>query len=363
MQVLFLSDKRTSKFSGPLRDSDCEGVIVAIEEGVNPLVGYFRLLLRTVRRLRRSKPDVIVGNYAGVVGLIAVVCGRLFGIPSVVRMGGDPLPAHRERRAEFGRRGEYASVLKYTVLIFTVRVKFRFATGLIVVSEDLKDRIAPQVACPPDRIVVVRPSIEVERFDTDGSDRASGDGGSSRTVLTVTNFRYEGKLEGVRDSLSAMEPVLEEFEDVEYVVAGDGVYRDEAVSVADRLFEDEAVRRRVEFPGFVDEIESLYREADVFLYVSYVDGYPNVVQEAQASGLPVVATPSHGVAEQIEDGQTGCLIEAGDTAAIADAVVRLIEDSDERERIGRAARDRVRATGTSEAIGRELEEKLRTFVR
>ncbi|QHS17314.1 glycosyltransferase [haloarchaeon 3A1-DGR] len=363
MEVLVLSDKRTSKFSDPLRESDCEGVVVVPDDGDLTLVGYLDLLIETIRRLCRSKPNVIVGNYTGIVGLIAVVCGRLVGTPSVVRMGGDPLPAHRERRDEFRRRGEYTSVLKYTVLIFTVRVILRFASGFIVVSEDLKERVAPQVACPPSQIVVVRPSIDINRFHNDRLSPARTDEKSPQTVLTVTNFRYEGKLEGVRDSLSAMQPVLTEHEDVEYIVAGDGIYRDEAISYADRLFKDESVRQRIEFPGYVNEIDSLYREADVFLYVSYVDGYPNVVQEAQASGLPVVATPSYGVSEQIEDGDTGYLINAGDVIAISDAIVTLLDHPDERERIGQAARARVRTTGAPEVIGRKLRERLQTFVR
>lgn len=362
MNVLFLSDKRTSKFSDPLRESDCESVIVTPEDGANRLVGYVYLLFGTIHYLSRSKPDVIVGNYAGVVGLIAVACGRLIGVPAVVRMGGDPLPAHRERRAEFWKRSEYRSVLKYTLLIGTVRSILRFATGFIVVSADLKERIEPQVTCPPGRVIVVRPAIDVERFRDDGSDPERAAKDSSQIVLTVTNLRYEGKFDGVRDSLSAMRPVLTEHDDVRYVVAGDGIYRNEAISYADRLFEDGEVRRRVEFPGYVDDVANLYREADVFLYVSYVDGYPNVVQEAQASGLAVVATPSHGVAEQVEDGETGYLVDAGDSTAISDTVSKLLNNHTERERVGQAARIRMRKSGTPEAIGQVLKERLRTFV-
>lgn len=362
MEVLLLSDKRTTKFSEPLLSSDCEGKVIAPDDGGHALVGYLQILIYTIRYLTWSRPDVIVGNYAGVVGLIAVVCGRLIGVPAVVRMGGDPLPAHRERRAEFRRRREYQSVLKYTVLIVTGRIVLRFATGFIVVSEDLKERIVPQVACSPENIVVVRPAIDVKRFHDDGSNPEQAVEDSSQTVLTVTNLRYEGKLDGVRDSLSAMRSVLTKHNDVRYVVAGGGTYRNDAISYADRLFESEEVRRRVEFPGYVDNVARLYREADVFLYISYVDGYPNVVQEAQASGLAVVATPSHGVAEQIEDGETGYLIDTGDSTAISNTVSRLLDNYTEREQVGQAARDRIRKSGTPEAIGQVLKERLRTFV-
>jgi glycosyltransferase involved in cell wall biosynthesis len=74
-------------------------------------------------------------------------------------------------------------------------------------------------------------------------------------------------------------------------------------------------------PGVLDE-------ADVFVNSSVVDNQPVSVLEAFAAGLPVVSTPTGGIANMIRDGETGLLVPSGDPAAMAKAVISLFEDPD-----------------------------------
>ena len=64
----------------------------------------------------------------------------------------------------------------------------------------------------------------------------------------------------------------------------------------------------------------LYALADVFVYVSDLDGYPNVVLEAQTAGVPVVANDAHGMCDQITDGETGYLVDPEARRALFDRV-------------------------------------------
>ena len=90
--------------------------------------------------------------------------------------------------------------------------------------------------------------------------------------------------------------------------------------------------------GSVPTALSHFAEADIFALTSRSDQFPLVVLEAMALGLAVVAFSVGDVAEQL--GDTGVLIEPGDREAMAAAITRLIDDGDERRRLGAAARGR-----------------------
>jgi glycosyltransferase involved in cell wall biosynthesis/predicted metal-dependent phosphoesterase TrpH len=106
--------------------------------------------------------------------------------------------------------------------------------------------------------------------------------------------------------------------------------------------EEEHLRQRLEdrasFLGWLegDELARAYASADLFLFASRTDTFGQVIVEAQASGLPVVAVAEGGPLSLIEDGETGRLA-AADPAALAGAVLDLLGDELQRERIRRAA--------------------------
>src|SRR5690606_17501142 len=84
------------------------------------------------------------------------------------------------------------------------------------------------------------------------------------------------------------------------------------------------------------------------------DGLPNVLMEAQSQRLACLSTPVGGVPEVIRSGETGLLVQPENSAALADALVRLVRDPDLRERLGRAGEAHVRANFDSRAGLRTL---------
>jgi len=95
------------------------------------------------------------------------------------------------------------------------------------------------------------------------------------------------------------------------------------------------------------EVMEHYRRADVFVLPSVVaedgdrDGIPNVLLEAMAMQLPAVSTTVSGIPELVEDGANGCLVPAGDDAALADALAQLLDNATLRESLGKAGRVKV----------------------
>lgn len=115
---------------------------------------------------------------------------------------------------------------------------------------------------------------------------------------------------------------------------------------------------RVHFPGGVahDELPDLFRAADVFVLPAVhdpagnVDGLPNVILEAMASGLPVVASGISGIPLAVVDGETGLLVPEGDVVALAGALARLVEDPGLAREMGARGRRRAVAELTWDAV-------------
>jgi len=106
------------------------------------------------------------------------------------------------------------------------------------------------------------------------------------------------------------------------------------------------LKGKVQFLGAMphEELVSLYSEADIFVLASVVapsgdrDGIPNVILEAMASSLPVVASAISGIPEAVLDGKTGLLVPQRNLEAMADAVEKLANAPDLRQGLGRAGR-------------------------
>ena len=109
------------------------------------------------------------------------------------------------------------------------------------------------------------------------------------------------------------------------------------------------------FLGEVDYVSSLYRTASVFCLLSQTEGLPNVVLEAMAAGLPVVATNTGGTGEVVVDGKTGFLTEVGQPNEAAEHISNLLLSPDLARNMSQSARDRVESVFSMERMMSTLE--------
>jgi len=110
---------------------------------------------------------------------------------------------------------------------------------------------------------------------------------------------------------------------------------------------------RMEFLNERDEMDLVYREADLMVMTSEWEGTPNALLEAMAHGVPVVATCVGGIPEILGCGR-GLLTEPRDERGIAAAVIQLIESSDLRQDLGRRGRDYVTRVHSLDALQSQL---------
>jgi len=117
---------------------------------------------------------------------------------------------------------------------------------------------------------------------------------------------------------------------------------------------------RVRMTGYDTDPEKYLAMADLLCLPSYREGFPNVVIEAGALGVPTVGTRINGLRDAVVDGVTGLLVPAKNAAALAEALASLLKNEPKRKQMGNAARERVRNLFDSRVVNsRVLEEYKR----
>lgn len=357
--VVAFSDHRPEKIKDPFLTLSETYIPVTVESRGSPF-RYFVSIIRGVQTVLRADPEILVTDHTGPLSFVAAILSIVFGRPLVVRTGGNPVEAKRRRIAETRENNRYGRWLIHKLHELNIWFVLRVADGYIAVSDSHKQELVAETSVSPERVRVV--PVPIRTWEFNESDPYPLD--TSLTVedatilLTVTNLGFEGKCAGVRDLGSGVLATLAANDDLVWIIAGDGKYRDSLQSQIETLAEQQSVNDRVHFVGFVSDIASLYALADVFIYASEVDGYPNVILEAQASKLPVVANPEHGIVEQIKDDVSGVFVNPTDPEDVMAAIQRLLDNPNYRRDIAIGGYKRVCKENTPEVVAQQMLQEL-----
>ncbi len=264
------------------------------------------LLYRAAARALRAmiaagaRFDLIDAHYFYPDGVAAARLGRAFGLPVVITGRGTDLNLI-PRKSAIARR--------------MIRSAAEDADGLIVVAEALKRRLA-DLGVPESRIAVLRNGVDLDLFrPMDRKAARARLGLEGPLVVSVGNLvplkGHDLVIEALRD-----------LPDFRLAIAGSGPEERALRSLAERL----GVAARVRFLGALahEALPALYAAADALVLASSREGWPNVLMEAMACGVPVVATRVGGAPEIVADPAAGRLVETRSAEAIADGVRALL---------------------------------------
>ncbi len=255
-----------------------------------------------VRALRRSQPEVVVvSGWSTFAAQAAMSWARARGIPYVLHVESHDL----EPRAGW----------RHVVKRLVVPRVIGGAASVLAVGTAARDSVVARGA-RPDRVRVFANTIDVERWII----RAS----------TIAARPHEGVV-----VLSVGRPVPEK-----------------GFDVLDRACADAGLRLEVVTGGLEEEeLARRYVDADVFALLSRHEPWGVVVNEAAASGLPLVLSDRVGAAyDLLRDGENGFLVPAEDVAAAATALRRLAADPDLRGRMGERSRELARSWGYEPSV-------------
>lgn len=270
-------------------------------------------VIRLAAYLRRERPHVLVSAGESV-NLVALWARRLAAVETrvVVTVRNSPAQLPLARQGWVRRRMHHLSPLFY-----------RWADGVVAVSEGIADEIATVMRLPREGIsVIYNPVVMPELAALAGQPVAHpwfGDGGAP-VVLGM------GRLHPQKDfpTLLRAFALVRRRRDVRLVILGEG---------SDRASLEAAVRAldltgAVDLPGYVSNPFPYLAHASTFVLSSRFEGLPGGLIQAMACGCPVVSTdcPS-GPREILENGRYGPLVGVGDAEALADAILRVMDRS------------------------------------
>lgn len=226
------------------------------------------------------------------------------------------------------------------------------------VSRDFRQRLI-EAGAPPERVVVHRSGIDLRRFPFNPRPPRE----------TGARLLFVGRLtekKGVVYLLEALARLIASGRELELNIIGSGPLQD-ALRAKSR---DLGLDQHVHFDGALshDEVVAALERSHALVAPSVTaadgdqEGIPNVLKEAMACGLPVVATHHSGIPELVEDGVTGFLAPERDVVALADRIAWLLDDPSRRLELGMAARRRVEREYDTERLNDELVDLYRCAI-
>ena len=296
------------------------------------LRGVFRLF-----RLIRGRRYVAIESFTHHANLIGLPVAWVAGIPN--RIG--------------SHRGKIEGFPPFLERLHAIMINSPIATRLVVVAERVREDALTE-GVHARRIIKIANGIDIPRVDPVDVLRVRNElreSGNDIFLLSVGRLRYQ---KGHDILLEAMPRVLEEFPNVVLLIAGEGVLRQELQAEAVKL----NITERVKFLGVRNDIPLLISFSDLFLFPSRFEGMPNALLEAMGYGLPVVATSVQGVDEIIRDGENGIIVPMDDPKAVSDAILRLLHNPDERQRLGKAAQETIDKGYTLDTMCSQFEKLL-----
>lgn len=212
---------------------------------------------------------------------------------------------------------------------------------------------------PRERMPVIPNTVDTARFHpaVDGSAIRVETNIPPDAPLVVMIARFQ-RIKGHHIFQEMIRHIAQKMPEARFLVAGgevfgvakDQQYRD---AILQEARDDPVLAERLQYLGFRDDVERLCAAADVLVCPSEFESFGKVNIEAMATGTPAVSTNVGGPAETILDGITGFLVSPNDPAALADRVLRLLQDHDLRAQFGSAAVQHVAKNYSSDAMVQE----------
>lgn len=251
-------------------------------------------------------------------GLFMLMLARFFGAKTIAHLHAGDFAEYMPRLSGWRRR-------------FAMR-QFAKLDAFIVLSEYWRTVVKEVTTVPDERVFVVSNPID------SAFEQAALQLPIERTNRAILSLATMSRDKGVLDIMAAAPLIRQEISDFEIILAGPEREPGILQVVKDRIAECSLEKHILLHPGVWGAAKvDMFANTSIMLLPSYIENFPLVVLEAAASGQAIITTPVGAVPEFFEDGVSAIFIEPGNPKQLAAAVVRLLKNPQERNRLAAAA--------------------------
>lgn len=292
---------------------------VRMERHVSPLKDVVSLVKLT-NALRKERPDM-VHSMTPKAGLLCMMAAKMAGVP--VRL-----------HTFTGLVWPTATGISRRILMLTDKMTCACATHVIPEGEGVKRDLQ--------RCITTKPMNVLGYGNVRGVDLEYWKRTAVKEEGTVLTFVFVGRIvrdKGVNEMIAAFVRLHQEHANTRLVLVGPYEERLDPIQPETKQLIDTC--DAIEAVGSQKDVRPFYEQGDVFVFPSYREGFPNVVIEAGAMGLPSIVTDINGSREIIVDGENGLIVPPRDEAALYDAMERMLTHPEERWKMAEKARPMV----------------------
>jgi len=318
-----------------------EGALAPVVKNLGiPLVCWnlpYRWNLRTFfhvkRRLQSSRPDIL-HTYLFGFHFFAGLPARLLKIPVILSSRREIADWQRKRHRILESLGNF------------------FVDRVVCCSKAVEEWTRKKERISAGKILTIYNGVDFNRFHPSPMNfkirKSFGIPENAPVLGTVANMAVE---KGYPYLLEAADQISKANPNVWFLFVGFGPLEKEMKKKAEQI----KAHKQIIFLGARSDIPNLLSAMDIFILASVIEGFPNVLLEAMASGKPVVATKAGGVPELIESGKDGLLVAPKNGPALAQAVLSLFGNRQKAEEFARSAEEKIQKNFSLEKMADQYE--------
>lgn len=324
---------RTKKFLEEFKDNTI--IVPQLRRNINLFWDLFALI-RLLAIFKKEKFDIVQVHTAKA-GFLGRIAARWAGVPKVIYMP--------HGHVFYG----YFNLFISKIIIGLERFAAGFADKIILLTELGKKDFLSLGIKEPGGIEVIPSGLELDCFpdmDTESKMKKRKELGlETDAVLVGMACRLE-PVKGCEYFIEAALAMAKKVKDIQFVVVGEGSLR---LPLEVKVL-DSALKERIKFLGWREDSLEIISVLDILVQPSLNEAVGRVLLEAQAQGVPVIATKVGGIPEIIKDLVTGILIPSRNAKAIVQEIYRLLENENLRQTLASQAKKQVRENFSSEKM-------------
>jgi glycosyltransferase involved in cell wall biosynthesis len=290
-------------------------------DGIGSLIKDAKIMRQLIRR---EDPDIVFGmlHYACIV--LSVM--KIFLRDRVKIIVSPRTPSRDAVRFYYGHRNAKMALWNYMIGFFC-----RYSDRIVVASEGLREECITAYKAKRNRVVTINNSVDVESIERYSSEAADAESPPDYLVISTAGRLAAEKNIAVLIKAFAL---LRKDTKAKLWIIGDGPERPHLESLAAGL----NIMDDIVFWGFQENLYKFIKKSDIFVHTSLFEGFGNIILEAMACGVPVIATDCpFGPENIITSGQNGLLVPVSDEAALTHALKMMSSDSELRGKLAEEA--------------------------